>query len=561
MDVCTTKFHPEAQFMRKSIFFQPLLRSWMVRSVRSLYQRAERFPYEREVVIGNNTAIFSTLASIDQHKSGEHQDVTLFCPPFWLDEVHPSHLQHDWGQNIYGLPWYVRKLFLEVHPRFPEDKFISWHLYQELRQIALDKLHSHGVQIHRELPSLRREKEDIIATCKNGQNVLFGLKDTFFYNWYKVPRNHHISGLIQRSNTDLYKLDPNHLPDHVVVLGYGLSAIWLKKHFPQIQFSYLKRESDKLTTITSNFGVPYHEIENNAYNLDEITLSASSDQKQLLVVLPKENGGRAIVGDFYSAMGIRLMNELTENIIPKNQQLIVPEYHFTDWKAPENVAFGSLSENFARIMARTNNCSWAFEPMAYHLDTFPDIIKQKMFDIDITLDARFFNRFEESFVNHKAFHVGKVAKFKDSINTLKFIEFFVSTFREVYGGEYSDRLIDQDVKKIETILLDVLESRDNKRNNSINLNSQARRSYHTVASKGGVITGDRNEVDLVGEKSLETKVKLTDFPIVISTSALIEELNRVDSEDKLSNFRPINIKQVAQSLEEHERALEYSSFY
>jgi len=546
--------------MRKSIFTQPSLRSLMPRSVRSLYQRAERRPYDREVVIGNNTAIFSTLASIDQHKSGEHQDVTLFCPSFWLDEVHHSHLQHDWGQNMYGLPWYVRKLFLEVHPRFPEDKFISWHLYQELRQIALDKLHSKGVKIHRELPSFRKEKEDIVAVCKNGKSILFSLDDTYFYNWYKVPRHHHISGLVQRSNTDLYKLDPTHLPEHVVVLGYGLSAIWLKKHFPQVQFSYLKREGDKLTKIISNLGVPYHEIESNTYNIGEVALSASVDQKQLLVVLPKEKGGGSFVGDFYSAMGIRLMNELTENIIPMNQQLIVPEYHFTDWKAPENVAFGSLSENFARIMARTNNCSWAFEPMAYHVDTFPDIIKQKMLDIDIILDSRFFNRFEESFVNHKAFQVGKITKIKDSINTGKFIEFFVSTFKEVYGEEYSNRSIDHDIIKIETTLLEVLESRDYKTSNSTTLNSQAKRAYHTVACYSSVSNGNNN-VDLTDKKSIDVNIKLSDFPNVIPVNVLIEELNRMEHEEKLSKFSPISIKQVAESLEEHEDALKHSSFY
>lgn len=313
--------------MRKSIFFSSLLRQRNPYFVRSLFHTAERHNYEREIVIRNNSALFTKLASIDQQKSGDHQNVTLYCPRFQLDDVHSSHLQHSWAQNIYGSPWYVCKLFLEVHSRYLEDKFIIWQLFNELRQIALEKLQKKGVQVLNETPKIHRDDAELQLTTKAGITLRFDVRDTFLYNWYKIPRTHQIEGLIQRSNTDLYKIDPMHLPSTIIILGYSLSAVWLKKHFSMINLFYLNRKTDILPKIISNYGVPYHQIEANTFNLEDIQVNLSSDQAKLQITIPDRES--TIVSDFNSALGIRLMTELTDNVVRQDRQLIVSEYHFT----------------------------------------------------------------------------------------------------------------------------------------------------------------------------------------------------------------------------------------
>lgn len=256
---------------------------------RPLFQQARtlhKFSRPRsEVVIGSNTALFATLASLAKHGKAMHPDVTVFCPKFWMDSIHDDYLQEDWGQTIYGLPKVARELFLKLYPLFGDMDYIKWGQIKRLREEALDILITRykvpvyfGEPVIEKLPdnSFRIE----VIDNHGRQYWLNKSSDTWFYLCYNVPRKHPLAGIIQRPSTELYQKSRSSLPDDVdlVVLGASLSTVWIAKHFASSSRNIicLKRKADEINmTLPVNRDLDYSKII--PVNLEESSISLVND--------------------------------------------------------------------------------------------------------------------------------------------------------------------------------------------------------------------------------------------------------------------------------------------
>jgi hypothetical protein len=187
-------------------------------------------PSRPEIVIGNNSAIFATLASLSRHPLSSHPNLTFICPEFWLDNVHANHQKLDWGQSILGLPRYARTLYQEIYPQYSSEKLISWGEFQQLRLHAKDKLNKlPNVRFIPGFPIITKEQHSYRISVEESHNleIFDAPSNTYFYNWVRRFVKHKLD-LPHRSHTELYKLPKEKLPRVAVVIGHGESMVWLE---------------------------------------------------------------------------------------------------------------------------------------------------------------------------------------------------------------------------------------------------------------------------------------------------------------------------------------------
>lgn len=349
-----------------------------------------------EVVAGSFTAIFAAMASYIQHGAAFHSDLTFICTKFWLDTVAPCYLNKEWGQTEDGLPFVAREMFKDIYPNHAEDELITWRQIQELRLTGLHTLEKtlkipvyYGDPVFTQLDN-KQFKVDITGG-KQHTSFITG-QNTHFYIWNKQPKKYYIHGVLQRPLTDIYQYPPDAFPNDmdIIVVGGGLSVIWLAKHFATPDTTRriicLKHSNVQLIKdVPANDSVDYSRII--TIDLDKADIHLAQDDPHFAVIYSREHN-RTFKGPFFSAIGV----ETPEHHLPISQLTSPDQWLARRWISAKNIPIGSLMESIARWFAITDNLKWGFEPQSYHeaTDFFNDLLKTH-FSPELNMDIRYLN--------------------------------------------------------------------------------------------------------------------------------------------------------------------------
>lgn len=367
------------------------------------------------VVVGHNSAMFASLESLRYHRERgqRYPKVTHVHPPFWLDRVHPDHLNFHWGQTIYGLPKAARRVFLKQRPHYPEDAYIRWGEFQDTRYAALKELENeYDVTVHQVQPEEIAEQNDRwVLRATNGLEISFPM-ESFIYGWYRTPK---LPEIIHRPHVDLYTLPRNEVPDEFIVVGHGLSLVWLLKHFPNSKIYNYKLPYDELPIIPSNMDINIkEEIRKGRLvlcTLADFKLEVVDGVQGALTSRKTDKPAHRSTLPIYAATGFLPQVALFKNI-PDEQKVLMPDYDEQGrlklpndsetlrldqdaFVAAQNLPMGSLPQSYTYLMNLTRNIEWTTEPMFYYRRSQYELVKKAAHDVGIDIDLSFFDDLDE----------------------------------------------------------------------------------------------------------------------------------------------------------------------
>jgi hypothetical protein len=393
------------------------------------------------VVFGNNSILFTATAVLNQFGRKAYPKITWVYPTFWLDRVHPDYMGLDWGQTIYGMPNDFRKTFMRYRPHYPETKFIEWREFQETRMRAVEELQQQpNLHFHEGEPTAivdRGNSYEITILRDNDKSKIDVSKQSFFYNWCRYP---YTGKPVVQSHTVLYEIPRSEVPKSIIVLGHGLSLIWLLRHFPDTQIINVKRKEDKLPDLPSN---------------RDANIEAALKSKRLVVLLnddidirTDETDRNALVlshagdvlheGPIFSARGLVTNFSLFDRQVPADKIISMPSFGTgqeligpTDavtaklakdtFIAPKNIPTGSLAHSYHHLMNVTKNLMLTTEPMFFYSKTRHELLKGKAEEAGIALTLEYFGKIDD-----------EVSELDNALNPEASLKLYLDTFRHVY---------------------------------------------------------------------------------------------------------------------------------
>lgn len=404
-------------------------------SSRSLFTRAKRSG-ETELVLTNNAGMFGAYWSLNHHASVEHSAVHVVCFPFWLDKINPQHENRDWGQTLLGLPTTIRTIFKQIYPNYPLDKLITWKMMQELRNFtvhelkAMQRVHLHDLRgdhyptDYKGFFKIALDAEKIKLGFRD-QTILTVPASTEVYNWVKVPRLHRLSFLPERSHTDLYTHHPKIVPSPILIMGDGLSVVWLQRDFPKHQvIAIVPDKNARLPELPANAAVNYDKIAK--ITVDDI-LEVQDEQITIhlngkTVRIPSSN--------YASAIGYIPYTDLTSQI-PNNQKTERLEIPADSWIAPRNIPVGSLTQSLTKFFEETGNLDGTFELQFHHIPSIVEVLRTRLHnDFGIELKEAFFDKLRLN-----------ISTLKDPLNEAGELNLFVDTFKDAQNSPPTELLL------------------------------------------------------------------------------------------------------------------------
>ncbi len=381
------------------LFLKPFNPAYSKLARRSLWFLS---PPRPELVIGNNTALFAVLASLRKHGIDQHPQLRLICPEFWLDTVHQSYLDESWGQTQPGLPKVARDMFARLYPQHNLDKILTLRQVQELRIEALRTIEEdYRIPVYYGNPAIKQLADknfNITIQQSIGEVSLQAAEDTCFYFWYRVPKILTMGGMAHRSNIEIYKQPPDHIPNNVdiVTMGGGLSVMWLAKHFTHEsntrRIICIKYRTDTLPSIPANQAIDMRRII--VLDIDKTDISFAKTHPEFAVVYSHEHR-QTYRGVFYTSLGTVLPLDVIKEV-PETQVMSPRRWPVSKWIAAKNIPRGSLMENILQWFEITDNIKWGFEPQSYHEAANNLICFLKSECADLIIDAMFFHALEAS---------------------------------------------------------------------------------------------------------------------------------------------------------------------
>ena len=397
---------------------------------------------DRLVIVGNNSMLFATLNSLKHHGSKQYPPITFIYPAFWLDNIHKDYYDLNWGQTVYGLPKIVRDMFFKYRPNYPQDTFIRWHEYQEIRNKSLEELFNNfHIESHKKEPKT-------ITKSKSEQWIInFGFNDSievpknsFFYGWY---RKHLLTHGISNTHTKLYTLPRNEVPNPMFIIGHGLSLVWLLKHFPEHEIINFKKPDEQTPNVPANKDVSVdQEIKKGRlkiYTSDKYE-AVTNETGQIGNIVNIKTGEVVFSSGIpiFAATGLmpehnifKLLPEEQKILMPifdQNGELIAPKDEATKelikdiFTAPKNTPLGSLPQSYIYLMNLTNNMRWTSEPMFYYSQNQAECLKNNAKNFGIELHINFFDAIDE-----------KVMALENALGYEQSITLYLDVFKTIYS--------------------------------------------------------------------------------------------------------------------------------
>lgn len=371
---------------------------------------SRRNPDKQDVHLVSHSSLFA----IDKKTIEEAKFPLKVCLfPMWLEKVHSSHLDHEWGQTYLGFPKVFRDIFVKMHPNFPKEKFLRWKHILEVREQKISFLKEQHKQGNIILSDFRHENiadyegrtlfspivlEDGKYTMRTRQGeTVFEISQENLgtvFNFLSVPRISPFDlskiGFKDRPHTELYQIPPSKVPRIIFVNGMGLSSIWIKKHFPNSEIMVLAiNKGENLIMIPSNASVDYSQIK--IVQLEDVTIPEDSEE----IIEWVKIGDKKIYlkESYFTAIGYEPYEEITK-IIPKDNLVTLSDIKGS-WIAPQNIPKGSLTH---RLMSELNLMLFEpetfFELQFFLENTTLSVLKDRAYQRDIEISVKFFNDIE-----------------------------------------------------------------------------------------------------------------------------------------------------------------------
>jgi hypothetical protein len=354
-------------------------------------------PYRTEIVIGHNSALFATAASLIEHTKPKHPDLHFIKTPHWIDDVLPEYFNCLWGQTIYGLPKFARDLFHLYDKDHDPTKLITLGQFIGLRNVVYNVLlNDFKVPFYEGIPTIELTPEHgfRVTINKNGQieEKSFG-SDAYFYNWYRVPRLHNLKNkkVPNRSASLLYTKPRESAYDVLIILGAGLQTAWVERNFKKSRIICLRNPNDEIPRLPANAEVNYDRIE--FVDINSADIEPLDKEGAIFLSAPDLKGG-SVRGEFYEGIGYEPARSLPKNFPKVSYEYIRDRPEYSKFISTKNVPSGSLMESYLMWIELTNNLQWGYEPFAYHTDEFPLMLISASNKKGIHLPDVYFNALE-----------------------------------------------------------------------------------------------------------------------------------------------------------------------
>jgi hypothetical protein len=419
---------------------------------------------QRIVIAGNNAMLFAA-ADILKH-FGRHNFPTIdfFYTGFWMDRVRLDHDHYgnlNWGQTPYGLPKMVRERLFKINPDFPEDKYVPWSLFQSVRQHAMQELQAYkDVNFHFGKPEKIAQNKDGTYSIFCNNNETLAPANSWFYWWFREPRPVNKSCI---PHTELYTMQKHELPEIVIVVGRGLSLVWLLDHMPShMRIINIASPESQITQLPVNSHINIEQAARTerlkVYTTDRYRL-IPNDAGTIGNILDLENGRMVFPQGFpiYVAAGLQ-PDHRTCAQIPADKILLIPHIGlrgeliaprdpktlslFEDkFIAARDVATGSLPHAYSVLMYLTNNIDWTADPSKYLNHPMAELLKTSAQSSGIDLRLEFFDRID-----------ARIGSLDHPLNFEKALQIYIDEFKKIQPG--NDILIRQFIECLYTIFKD-----------------------------------------------------------------------------------------------------------
>lgn len=220
------------------------------------------------IIIANYSGVLTCYDLVFNNLWQPVARVILIILPFWLDSVHESRLETLWGQNFREFPQSISRLLLQLDPQIKNQERLTFRQVQLLRRACIGSLKEKGhfkvIEGKCEYLQLMREKvkrepsplpleafrtsikaidrlsgvkvynriEYLKIRMEQGKEYLYELRpENKVYDFSQQPVNDKAHPFLP-PQTQLYQLPKGHEPENIIVLGAGLSAIWVKEQAP-----------------------------------------------------------------------------------------------------------------------------------------------------------------------------------------------------------------------------------------------------------------------------------------------------------------------------------------
>jgi hypothetical protein len=405
--------------------------------------------------------------------------ITVFCQEPWFIGIDPTHYPNKWGQCFEELPAHMRELFLkEISSNHPKHEPLTFKQAGELQQAAVEKVrrtfNKYGVSNQfvevSDASTFSVENTSDGYLIKLDGNSYFLSRNTFFYNWVKVFRQHTWKNLSQCYPSHLYRLPKNFFKEspvkNLIVQGASMTIPWIIRDFDGVKscnIALIRRKNDKIDLSPRNSHIDISDIlhfivdeetgditnENGAVKMDVFAKSTDSESVGRtkyadIASLTYSEGDEkfAFTGHFYTTMGFLTNVALTQNV-PKESKLVLPERAYFDslesrsgmWIAPKDVPFGSLTQSYLLWMSKTNNIKYSYEPQSYHKNILRFLFKT--ISKDIFLDQHHSRLVPAQFFDAIDKHVSSM---KIPVDPAKFHDIFEKEFHDTLKVSMRDTL-------------------------------------------------------------------------------------------------------------------------
>ena len=390
----------------------------------SLFTRLKR-KGESELVLANNAGIFGVYWAMNYHGRNEHQNTHLVCFPCWQDRIHPAYKNCDWGQTMLGFPSVVRSVFEKMYPNYPINKRVTFGMVKDAREFAINELKAtKGIFVHDLrhtsyaldfLNEVTIKQNDANIQLYYGKKIIVAVPDdTEIYNWLRVLRHHKLNFFPERPHSELYMHAPENAPESILVIGDGLSIVWLKRDFPDCEIIAIVPDNHvEFPKVPANSNIKIHEIIK--IKADDL-LDINNDS--VTIKMPNKTMRTISMSNFFSAIGYTHCQDLTTQI-SNEQKIDRIKIAEGSWVAPQNVPVGSLTQSLCQYFQETENIEDTFEFQFYHTPMAADQLQKFFNGYGIELKLPFFKALRD-----------KIAHMEDPLDQEKEREFFINVFKE-----------------------------------------------------------------------------------------------------------------------------------
>lgn len=182
--------------------------------------------------------------------------ITLIMQDFWLDSVHETRVDTFWGQTPNEFPLFIQKKIDTLFKGYPKDKRITFSMFCEVRKsiiASLKEKHIDVIQDNIEKLTMSDDQQTLTVKMESSEQTIRGKKIAIINTLIKSRGNPAFLNKNKRDlpdHTELYREYPKGAyPKRIIVVGSGLSAIWIKEQFPKSKIKYIWKEGTNPSTV------------------------------------------------------------------------------------------------------------------------------------------------------------------------------------------------------------------------------------------------------------------------------------------------------------------------